>query len=88
MPDTNRDPQEIQGEITGLINLLSQRDNDALEAIDKLVIAVSDCESPQHLGEAILECLPDFAASARNRIALRTEVRELIAELEPEGTDG
>ena len=75
---------EIQTEINGLKNILAQRDNDALEAIDKLVVAVTECKSLISLTQVILDCLRAFYESASQRIQLRTMLRELIEQLEPE----
>lgn len=75
---------EIQMEINGLKNILAQRDNDALEAIDKLVVAVTECKSLISLTQVILDCLRTFYESASQRIRLRTTLRELIEQLEPE----
>ena len=75
---------EIQIEINSLKNLLAQRDNDALEAIDKLVVAVTECKSLLSLTQVILDCLKSFYEAASERIALRTQLRELIGQLETE----
>ena len=75
---------EIQTEINGLMNILAQRDNAALEAIDKLVVAVTECKSLISLTQVILDCLRAFYESASQRIQLRTMLRELIEQLEPE----
>lgn len=76
------EPDEIQSEINGIKNLLAQRDNDALEAIDKLVVGVAECESILSLPQLIFDCLKAFYETAVHRIALREKVRELIAQLE------
>lgn len=70
---------EIMSEINALKNLLEQRDNDALEAIDELVVAVKECKSVLNLTSAIMQCLTQFYESAKERIALRARLRELIA---------
>lgn len=76
--------EEIQTEINGLKNILAQRDNDALEAIDKLVVAVSECKSLISLTQVIFDCMRSFYESASQRIQLRTALRELAEQLEPE----
>ncbi len=77
-------PEEIQTEINGLKNILAQRDNDALEAMDELVVAVADCKSIISLTQAIFDCLRSFREAAATRISLRAQLRELIEQLEPE----
>ena len=73
---------EAQAEINGLSNLLAQRDNDALEAIDALVAGVSECTSALKLPQLILDTLSSFRETAKTRIALREKLRELVSELE------
>ena len=73
---------EIQTEINGLKNLLAQRDNDALEAIDTLVVGVDECTNILKLPQLIFDTLASFYEASKTRIALRTKLRELIAELE------
>lgn len=73
---------EIQTEINGLKNLLAQRDNDALEAIDRLVAGVADCTSILKLPQLVFDILVEFRETAKTRIALREKLRELAAELE------
>lgn len=75
---------EIRTEINSLKNILAQRDNDALEAIDKLVVAVSECKSIISLTQVIFDCMGSFYESATRRIQLRTALRELAEQLEPE----
>lgn len=77
-----RDESEIQADITAVKNLLAQRDNDALEAIDKLVVGVAECESILNLPQLVFDCLKEFYQTAKSRIGLREQVRALIAELE------
>lgn len=73
---------EIQTDINGLKNLLAQRDNDALEAIDKLVVGVAECTNVLKLPQLILDTLKGFYESAKVRIDLREKLRELMKELE------
>lgn len=73
---------EIQSEINGLKNLLAQRDNDALEAIDTLVVGVAECTNIFKLPQLIFDTLKDFYETAKARIELRTKLRELIEQLE------
>lgn len=73
---------EIQTEINGLKNLLAQRDNDALEAIDTLVVGVAECTNVLKLPQLIFDTLKSFYEAAKVRIGLRTQVRELIEQLE------
>lgn len=73
---------EIQSEINGLKNLLAQRDNDALEAIDTLVVGVAECTNILKLPQLIFDTLKDFYETAKARIELRTKLRELIEQLE------
>ena len=80
-----RDESEIQADITAVKNILAQRDNDALEAIDKLVVGVAECTNILNLPQLVFDCLKDFYQTAKNRIALREQVRALIAELEGDG---
>lgn len=77
-------PEQIQMEINGLKNILAQRDNDALEAMDQLVVQVANCKSILSLTQVIFDCLRSFAESAQRRIELRAALRELIEQLEPE----
>lgn len=73
---------EIQFEINGLKNLLAQRDNDALEAIDTLVVGVAECTSVLELPQLVFDTLKSFYEMAKVRIDLRKQVRELIEQLE------
>lgn len=73
---------EIQSEINGLKNLLAQRDNDALEAIDTLVVGVAECKNVLQIPQLIIDTLKSFYETAKVRIGLRTELREKMAELE------
>lgn len=72
---------DIQAEINGLKNLLEQRDNDALEAIDTLVVGVAECSNILRLPQLISDTLRSFYETAKIRIGLRTQIRELMARL-------
>lgn len=71
---------ELEAELRGLKNLIEQRDNDALEAIDKLVVAAA-AGSVTSLVKTIIETLKDFAETCQARIDLRTKIREVTEEL-------
>ena len=73
--------EEIETEIRSLKNILEQRDNDALEAMDQFVVVVKE-GSLVSLLQAIRTTLESFYDSAKNRIALRAELRELIGQLD------
>lgn len=73
--------EEIETEIRSLKNILEQRDNDALEAMDKFVVVVKE-GSLVSLLQAIRTTLESFYDSAKDRIALRTRLRELIGQLD------
>lgn len=71
---------ELEAELRGLKNLIEQRDNDALEAIDKLVVAAA-AGSVTSLVKTIIETLKDFAETCQARIDLRAKIREVTEEL-------
>lgn len=73
--------EELQSELNALLDLIAQRDNDALEAIDQLVVAAA-AGSVTTLVKTIIETLKSFAETCQARIELRDKIREIKQKLE------
>lgn len=83
MDDDKR--MELEAELRALKDLIGQKDNDALEAMDELVVAAA-AGSVTTLIKTIIDTLKDFAETCQARIELRAKIREVTAEIESLGT--
>lgn len=81
MADTAAKIEELETEKRGLIQTLEQDDNDALEAIDQLIVALA-AGKVSSIISTLIDLGKEFVEKCQNRIDIRAKVREVQAEID------